>query len=62
MSQVAHKVKSGARMVRARHLLQCCEDLEKACLTANWAQLAERVDDQYEAMAQLLEVIDVYRL
>ena len=62
MSAVAHKVKSGARMVKARHLLQCCEDLEKACLLANWSQVAERVDEQYEAMAQLLEMIEVYRV
>lgn len=62
MSAVAHKVKSGARMIKARHLLQCCEDLEKACLLANWSQVAERVDDQYEAMAQILELIEVYRV
>ena len=62
MSAVAHKVKSGARMIKARHLLQCCEDLEKACLLANWSQVAERVDDQYEAMAQLLDMIEVYRV
>ncbi|KMN16096.1 transporter substrate-binding domain-containing protein [Pseudomonas helleri] len=62
MSAVAHKVKSGARMIKARHLLQCCEDLEKACLLANWSQVAERVDDLYEAMAQILEMIEVYRV
>lgn len=62
MSDVAHKVKSGGRMIKARHLVQCCEDLEKACLAANWSQLAERVDDQYEAMTQVLELIEVYRV
>lgn len=62
ISDIAHKVKSGARMIKAKHLTQCCEDLEQACLVPNWNQLAERVDEQYEAMTQVLEVIEVYRV
>ena len=62
MSEVAHKVKSGGRMIKARHLVQCCEDLEKACLNPDWSQLAQRVDELYEGMAQVLEVIEVYRV
>ncbi|WP_249275676.1 ATP-binding protein [Pseudomonas lundensis] len=62
MSEIAHKVKSGARMIKATHLAHCCEQLEKACLSPEWSQLAQRVDEQYEAMAQVLEVIEVYRV
>ena len=62
LSDVAHKVKSGARMIKARQLVQCCENLEQACLVPEWSQLAHRVDEQYEAMAQILEMIEVYRV
>ena len=62
MSEIAHKVKSGARMIKATHLAHCCERLEQACLSPEWSQLAQRVDEQYEAMAQVLEVIEVYRV
>ena len=62
MSDVAHKVKSGARMVKAQQLVMCCEQLEQACLAPEWSQLAQRVDEQYEAMAQVLELIEVYRV
>ena len=62
MSDVAHKVKSGARMVKANQLVMCCEQLEQSCLAPEWSQLAQRVDEQYEAMAQVLELIEVYRV
>ena len=62
LSDVAHKVKSGARMIKARQLAQCCENLEQACLEPEWSQLAQRVDEQYEAMARVLEVVEVYRV
>ena len=62
MSDVAHRVKSGARIVKATQLVQCCENLEEACLTCEWNQLARHVDELYEAMAQVLEVIEMYRV
>ena len=62
LSDIAHKVKSGARMIKAKHLARCCESLEQACLSPEWSQLAQRVDEQYEAMAQVMEVIEVYRV
>ena len=62
LSEIAHKVKSGARMIKATHLAHCCEGLERACLSPEWSHLAQRVDEQYEAMAQVLEVIEVYRV
>lgn len=62
LSDVAHRVKSGARMVKATQLALCCENLEEACVSSEWTQLAQRVDELYEAMAQVLEVIEVYRV
>ena len=62
MSDVAEKLESGARMVKAQQLVMCCEQLEQACLAPEWSQLAQRVDEQYEAMAQVLELIEVYRV
>jgi len=49
-------------MIKAKHLARCCESLEQACLRPEWSQLAQRVDEQYEAMAQVMEVIEVYRV
>ena len=62
LGDVAHRVKSGARMVKATPLALCCENLEEACVSSEWTQLAQRVDELYEAMAQVLEVIEVYRV
>ena len=62
LSDIAHRVKSGARIVKATQLVLCCENLEQACLTCEWHQLAQHVDEQYEAMAQVLEVIEIYRV
>ena len=61
LSEVAHKVKSGARMIKARHLAQCCEDLEQGCLAPDWRQLAKRVDEQYTAMEQVLDALERHR-
>lgn len=62
LSDVAHRVKSGARMVKAQQLALCCENVEQACLSCEWSHLAQRVDELYEAMAQVLEVVEVYRV
>lgn len=40
LSEIAHKVKSGARMIKATHLAHCCEGLELACLSPEWSHWA----------------------
>lgn len=40
LSEIAHKVKSGARIIKATHLAHCCEGLELACLSPEWSHWA----------------------
>lgn len=62
MSEIAHKVKSGARMIKAKRLERGCEHLEQACIAPQPEQLARHVDELYEAMAHVLQSVEVYRL
>lgn len=60
LCDIAHRVKSGARVIRAHRLAQCCENLEQACLRSNTDGLAQQVDEMHDAMEQTLEIIDAY--
>ncbi|MGY2138899.1 transporter substrate-binding domain-containing protein [Pseudomonas reactans] len=61
MGDLAHKVKNGSRIIRAKHLTQCCENVEEACEGTDAGLLAQRVDELHAAMTQVLEAIEDYR-
>lgn len=61
MGDLAHKVKNGSRIIRAKHLTQCCENVEEACQGTDAGLLAQRVDELHAAMTQVLEAIEDYR-
>ena len=54
LSDLAHRVKGGARIIQAQWLIECCEALEVACEELNSAVLTEAVDALQQAM-ELLE-------
>jgi two-component system sensor histidine kinase EvgS len=60
LSGLAHRVKGGARIIRAHRLIQCCEQLEVVCTGRDTSRLAEAVDELQREMEQLAEKLDLY--
>jgi two-component system sensor histidine kinase EvgS len=58
LSSLAHRVKGGARIVKANGLIQCCEQLEDACLGSDSALLTESVDALLQAMERLAQTLE----
>ena len=53
LKDLAHRIKGGARIVGARHLIEACEQLERACALASAALINEAVDQLQHAMQRL---------
>ncbi|NWA85973.1 transporter substrate-binding domain-containing protein [Pseudomonas sp. D2002] len=53
LSELAHRVKGGARIIKAGVLIQCCEQLEEVCRGDDNAALTETVDALQQAMERL---------
>ncbi|MFT0474420.1 transporter substrate-binding domain-containing protein [Pseudomonas antarctica] len=53
LSALAHRVKGGARIIKAYVLIQCCEQLEAVCSGADNAAVTEAVDALQQAMERL---------
>ncbi|WP_081372211.1 transporter substrate-binding domain-containing protein [Pseudomonas fluorescens] len=60
LSDLAHRVKGGARIIQAQWLVDCCEELEVACEGLNSAVLTEAVDALQQAMERLEQRLDNY--
>jgi two-component system sensor histidine kinase EvgS len=58
LSDLAHRVKGGARIIKACGLIQCCEQLEEACLGADSALLTEAVDALLQSMEGLAQTLE----
>jgi two-component system sensor histidine kinase EvgS len=50
---LAHRIKGGALMVRALSLVECCEQLERACSAGNTSLIDSAVDQLQHAMQRL---------
>ncbi|MDR6926554.1 transporter substrate-binding domain-containing protein [Pseudomonas sp. BE134] len=53
LQELAHRIKGSARIVRAERLIECCEDLERACAEGRAALIDEAVDQLQRAMKSL---------
>ncbi|MFJ3370308.1 transporter substrate-binding domain-containing protein [Pseudomonas sp. NPDC086251] len=53
LNVLAHRIKGGALMVRAVSLIECCEQLERACAEGRAALIDEAVDQLQQAMTRL---------
>lgn len=53
LQDLVHRIKGGARMVRAQRLIECCEALERACGEGRAALIDEAVDQLQDAMRSL---------
>ncbi|MGY2214910.1 transporter substrate-binding domain-containing protein [Pseudomonas sp. SDO558_S425] len=60
LADIAHRVKGGARIIKARVLIRCCEDLEAATRQADSMRLTETVDALHQQMEQLGERLERY--
>jgi two-component system sensor histidine kinase EvgS len=60
LSDLAHRVKGGARIIRAQRLIECCERLEEVCNGRDTSQLAQAVDELQQEMEQLAEKLSLY--
>ncbi|NNB42925.1 transporter substrate-binding domain-containing protein [Pseudomonas chlororaphis] len=58
LSSLAHRVKGGARLIKAGSLILCCEQLESVCMGADSAALTEAVDALQQAMEQLAHTLE----
>ena len=53
LQELAHRIKGSARMVRAQRLVECCEQLERACAQGRAAMIDEAVNQLQQAMTRL---------
>jgi two-component system sensor histidine kinase EvgS len=53
LQTLAHRIKGGALMVRALGLVECCEQLERACNDGRAALIDAAVDQLQQAMTRL---------
>ncbi len=60
LADLAHRVKGGALMIRAKRLIAACEALESACRGGDRPLLAAAVDDVRQAMEHLTERLEAY--
>jgi len=58
LSDLAHRVKGGARIIKAQSLIQACEALERASEGLDTQLLTEAVDTLQQAMEHLSEQLD----
>ncbi|WP_095078852.1 transporter substrate-binding domain-containing protein [Pseudomonas sp. Irchel s3h17] len=58
LAELAHRVKGGARIIKAQGLIQCCERLESACEGVDGEQLTAAVDALQQAMERLADTLE----
>lgn len=61
LSDLAHRVKGGARIIKAYGLIVCCEQLEAVCMGGESALLTEAVDALQQTMEQLAQTLELHR-
>lgn len=60
LADLAHRVKGGARMIKAKGLMDACERLEAVCVRGSLPQLAEAVDALHQEMERLAQRLERY--
>ena len=61
LANFAHGVKGGARLVGAQTLVECCDQLEAACVASPPPSLAACVDAVHSSMERLGQALESYR-
>ncbi|WP_457967860.1 transporter substrate-binding domain-containing protein [Pseudomonas sp. R4-84] len=60
LSDLAHRIKGGARLIQAQRLIAACEILENACRAGETSSLAAAADELHEAMEHLTGRLQAY--
>lgn len=60
LSDLAHRIKGGARLINAHALIAACEALESVCRGGDGALLVRAVEDLRQAMDQLAERLNTH--
>ncbi|MCU1751624.1 transporter substrate-binding domain-containing protein [Pseudomonas sp. 6D_7.1_Bac1] len=58
LRELAHRIKGGAQMVSAKHLIRCCERLELACRKRDKTSLSHAVQALQDAMERLAQHLE----
>ncbi|WP_277761068.1 transporter substrate-binding domain-containing protein [Pseudomonas sp. A34-9] len=58
LSDLGHRVKGGARIIKAHWLIQCCEQLQTECNGHDAVRLTQAVDALHEAMEALAQRLE----
>lgn len=58
LSDLGHRVKGGARIIKAHRLIQCCEQLQADCNGHDVVRLTQSVDALHEAMEALAQRLE----
>ena len=57
---LAHGIKGGGRLIQARKLIECCEQLEAVCQSGKSEELTVAVDALHSSMEQLADELEHY--
>ncbi|MFJ2455916.1 transporter substrate-binding domain-containing protein [Pseudomonas protegens] len=60
LGHLAHRVKGGARIIKAKRLIQCCEQLQNDCNELDGVRLTQSVDALHDAMEALARILEEY--
>lgn len=57
LADLAHRIKGGARIISAKNLVRCCDELEASCIGFDPVRLSQAVDALQTAMQQLVKAL-----
>ncbi|MBP3934798.1 MAG: Hpt domain-containing protein, partial [Pseudomonas sp.] len=60
LAALAHGIKGGGRLIQARKLIECCEQLEAVCQSGKSEELTVAVDALHSSMEQLADELEHY--
>ncbi|AZC50505.1 Hybrid sensory histidine kinase EvgS [Pseudomonas chlororaphis subsp. piscium] len=60
IADLTHRIKGGARIIKAQGLIQCCEQVQQDCSDRNPAKLTQSVDELHQAMEALARMMATY--
>lgn len=60
LAALAHGIKGGGRLIQARKLIECCDQLEAVCHSGKSEELTVAVDALHSSMEQLADELEHY--
>lgn len=60
IADLTHRIKGGARIIKAQELIRCCDQVQIDCNERNTVQLTASVDALHQAMEALAQMMEAY--